>query len=147
MFRCRATGRPFVVRIPADANLLASRWRQTARVRCPHCGDHHAVTVSEAFIEQALELPPPGTAGASSQRPVQGSTGTGGGRNEPRVKGEGVTVHRERERELPTTISGAQAQDDIAPMTVVDAQQQPAQAMTGRRTKPVSRGKAAPPRS
>jgi hypothetical protein len=54
LFICPKTNQQAPTGIETDAQSLGVSWRWTLKVHCPHCGEMHKISVSEAYIEGAL---------------------------------------------------------------------------------------------
>jgi hypothetical protein len=54
LFTCPTTHRRAPTRIETDPNSLAAAWKKTLKVKCPHCGEVHRISVREAYITFAV---------------------------------------------------------------------------------------------
>jgi transcription elongation factor Elf1 len=54
-FTCPKTNRQASSGIQTDAQSLRAAWRATLTVHCPHCGKMHEISVSETYINAALQ--------------------------------------------------------------------------------------------
>jgi hypothetical protein len=54
-FTCPTTRRQSLTRVETDTASLATAWKKTLRVECPHCGEVHRVSVREAYIASAIQ--------------------------------------------------------------------------------------------
>jgi predicted RNA-binding Zn-ribbon protein involved in translation (DUF1610 family) len=57
-FTCPNTGRQSLTRVETDTASLATAWKKTLRIECPHCGEVHRVAVREAYIASAFKMAP-----------------------------------------------------------------------------------------
>jgi hypothetical protein len=55
LFTCPTTHRRAPTRIETDPNSLAAAWKKTLKVKCPHCGEVHRISVREAYITFAVQ--------------------------------------------------------------------------------------------
>jgi hypothetical protein len=51
---CPETGKVFSTGVHTDALTLAKVWFEVIDVRCPHCGEKHAVKIREAYIDAVI---------------------------------------------------------------------------------------------
>jgi hypothetical protein len=62
-FTCPKTKHRVSTGIEMDMQSLKATWRKKMKVRCPHCGEKHKISVCETYLEQALfDAAPPPTA-------------------------------------------------------------------------------------
>ena len=54
-FTCPTTRRQSLTRVETDTASLATAWKKTLRVECPHCGEVHRVSVREAYIASVIQ--------------------------------------------------------------------------------------------
>ena len=54
-FTCPNTGRQSLTRVETDTASLATAWKKTLKIECPHCGEVHRVAVREAYIASAIQ--------------------------------------------------------------------------------------------
>jgi len=55
LFTCPTTHRRAPTRVETDPKSLAAAWKKILRVKCPHCGEVHAISVREAYIKFAVQ--------------------------------------------------------------------------------------------
>ena len=55
LFTCPTTHRRAPTRIETDPNSLAAAWKKTLKVKCPHCGEVHRISVREAYVKFAIQ--------------------------------------------------------------------------------------------
>jgi hypothetical protein len=55
LFTCPRTGRQVPTGIETDPQSLRAAWKRTLRLGCPHCGETHELSVSEAYLDSALK--------------------------------------------------------------------------------------------
>jgi hypothetical protein len=55
LFMCPTTKRRSPTRIETDAKSLATAWRKTLKIQCPHCRKVHQVSVRDAYIAFAVQ--------------------------------------------------------------------------------------------
>ena len=53
-FTCPNTRHQADTGIMTDAESLRDTWSMTLNVNCPHCGEMHAVSVRETYIDDAI---------------------------------------------------------------------------------------------
>ena len=53
-FTCPKTRQQADTGIMTDAESLRDTWSMTLNVNCPHCGEMHAVSVRETYIDDAI---------------------------------------------------------------------------------------------
>ena len=54
LFVCPKTNKRVPTGIEAHVQNLQALWKETLRVKCPHCGEMHEISVREAYINGAL---------------------------------------------------------------------------------------------
>jgi hypothetical protein len=54
-FTCPATNQQVPTGIETDAQSLATFWKATLSVKCPHCVGMHEIPVRETYINNVLE--------------------------------------------------------------------------------------------
>jgi len=54
-FTCPNTQRQSLTRVETDTASLATAWKKTLRIECPHRGEVHRVAVREAYIASAIQ--------------------------------------------------------------------------------------------
>jgi hypothetical protein len=55
LFICPKTNQQAPTGIETDVQSLSASWRTTLKVGCPHCGDVHEISVSETYLNGALQ--------------------------------------------------------------------------------------------
>jgi hypothetical protein len=55
LFTCPATRNKASTGIETDAESLRKCWQTTLKVRCPHCGKDHKISVRKTYIDMALD--------------------------------------------------------------------------------------------
>ena len=53
-FTCPATGEELQFELPADEPARKALWNHAFEVECPVCGDFHAVSYREAYVNGAM---------------------------------------------------------------------------------------------
>ena len=51
---CPQTGARVPFNIKTDAKSVARDWNQSIQIRCPHCGDSHAIKYKEVYMDKAI---------------------------------------------------------------------------------------------
>jgi hypothetical protein len=51
---CPETGNAFYFEVKSDAKSVASSWRKSLQVACPHCRDFHTFQFRNVYMEGAL---------------------------------------------------------------------------------------------
>ena len=51
---CPDTGRPVSFALKDDATSISRNWKTSLAVKCPHCGDTHAVAFKEVYVDGVL---------------------------------------------------------------------------------------------
>jgi hypothetical protein len=54
-FTCPTTRQQAPVGIETDVQSLQAAWKTTLKVKCPHCGEVHEISVRETYINSALQ--------------------------------------------------------------------------------------------
>jgi hypothetical protein len=54
LFTCPTTHRKLSTGVETDAKSLRKRWQSTLKVRCPHCGTVHKISVRKTYVDMAL---------------------------------------------------------------------------------------------
>ncbi len=54
-FTCPATHQQAPTGIETDVQSLRAAWKATLKVKCPHCGEVHEISVRETYINGALK--------------------------------------------------------------------------------------------
>jgi hypothetical protein len=54
-FTCPTTHRRAPTGIETDVQSLQAAWKATLKVKCPHCGEVHEISVRETYINCALQ--------------------------------------------------------------------------------------------
>jgi hypothetical protein len=54
LFTCPRTNHRAPTGIETDVQSLSASWRATLKVKCPHCGEVHEISVREMYINGAL---------------------------------------------------------------------------------------------
>jgi hypothetical protein len=55
LFTCPTTHRQASTGIETDVQSLQATWKATLKVKCPHCGGVHEVSVRDTYIDGALQ--------------------------------------------------------------------------------------------
>jgi hypothetical protein len=55
LFTCPKTHQQASTGIGTDVESLRGAWSRTLKVKCPHCGEEHKISVRETFINSALD--------------------------------------------------------------------------------------------
>ena len=55
LFACPKTHQNVSTGVETNVQSLSASWKATLRVKCPHCGEEHEITVREAYINGALD--------------------------------------------------------------------------------------------
>jgi hypothetical protein len=53
-FACPKTNRHVSTGVETDVQGLSAFWKETLKVKCPHCGEVHEISVRETYINGAL---------------------------------------------------------------------------------------------
>jgi hypothetical protein len=53
-FTCPTTHRHVPTGIETDVQSLQAAWKATLKVKCPHCGEVHEISVRETYINGAM---------------------------------------------------------------------------------------------
>ena len=51
---CPDTGGPVSFEVKDDATSVSRNWKTSLAVKCPHCGDTHAVAFKEVYVDSVL---------------------------------------------------------------------------------------------
>jgi hypothetical protein len=51
---CPDTGRPVSFEFKDDATSVSRNWKTSLAVKCPHCGNIHAVAFKEIYVDGVL---------------------------------------------------------------------------------------------
>jgi hypothetical protein len=54
-FTCPTTHQQAPTGIETDVQSLQAAWKATLKIKCPHCGEMHEISVRETYINGALE--------------------------------------------------------------------------------------------
>jgi hypothetical protein len=54
LFTCPKTSRQAPTGIETDVQSLSASWKVMLKVKCPHCGEVHEISVRETYINGAL---------------------------------------------------------------------------------------------
>jgi hypothetical protein len=54
LFACPKTNRQVATGVETDVQGLSASWKETLKVKCPHCGEVHEISVRDAYINGAL---------------------------------------------------------------------------------------------
>jgi len=54
LFACPKTNQNVPTGVKTDAQSLSASWKTTLKVKCPHCGEEHEISVRETYIKGAL---------------------------------------------------------------------------------------------
>jgi hypothetical protein len=54
-FTCPTTRRNAPAGIETDVQSLQTSWNKTLKVKCPHCGEVHQISVRETYLNSALD--------------------------------------------------------------------------------------------
>jgi hypothetical protein len=54
LFVCPKTNKRVPTGIEADVQNLKALWKETLKVKCPHCSEMHEISVRETYINGAL---------------------------------------------------------------------------------------------
>jgi hypothetical protein len=55
LFTCPITHHRAPTGIETDVQSLQATWKATLKVKCPHCGGMHEVSVRDTYIDAALQ--------------------------------------------------------------------------------------------
>jgi phage FluMu protein Com len=55
LFTCPTTHHRAPTGIETDVLSLQAAWKATLKVKCPHCGEVHAISVRDTYIDGALQ--------------------------------------------------------------------------------------------
>lgn len=55
LFTCPITHHRVPTGIETDVQSLQATWKATLKVKCPHCGGMHEVSVRDTYIDGALQ--------------------------------------------------------------------------------------------
>ena len=55
LFTCPITHHQASTGIETDVQSLQAAWKATLKVKCPHCGEMHEISVRETYIDCALQ--------------------------------------------------------------------------------------------
>ena len=53
-FACPKTNQHVSTGVETDVQGLSASWKETLKVKCPHCGEEHAISVHETYINGTL---------------------------------------------------------------------------------------------
>jgi hypothetical protein len=53
-FACPKTNQQVATGVETDVQGLSASWKETLKVKCPHCGEVHEISVRDAYINSAL---------------------------------------------------------------------------------------------
>jgi hypothetical protein len=65
LFTCPTTHQQAPTGIETDVQSLHAAWKAMLKVKCPHCGKVHEISVRETYINGVLQDPTTGYAGPS----------------------------------------------------------------------------------
>jgi hypothetical protein len=54
LFACPKTYQNVSTGVETDARSLSASWKTTLKVKCPHCGEEHEISVRETYVQGAL---------------------------------------------------------------------------------------------
>ena len=54
LFACPKTYQNVSTGVETDVQSLSASWKSLLRVKCPHCGEEHEISVRETYINAAL---------------------------------------------------------------------------------------------
>jgi propanediol dehydratase small subunit len=55
LFICSETNQQAPTGIETDVQSLQAVWKETLKVKCPHCGEVHEISVRETYLKGALQ--------------------------------------------------------------------------------------------
>jgi phage FluMu protein Com len=55
LFICPKTNQRAPTGIETDLKSLSASWRATLKLNCPHCSEVHEISVSETYLNAALQ--------------------------------------------------------------------------------------------
>jgi hypothetical protein len=55
LFICPKTNQRAPTGIETDLKSLSASWRATLKLNCPHCNEVHEISVSETYLNAALQ--------------------------------------------------------------------------------------------
>jgi RNase P subunit RPR2 len=53
-FACPKTNQQVATGVEADVQGLSASWKETLKVKCPHCGEVHEISVRDTYINSTL---------------------------------------------------------------------------------------------
>ena len=57
IFTCPKTKERASVDIGTDAQNLRASWKSRFQVKCPYCGEDHEISVRDAYLDGAIDVP------------------------------------------------------------------------------------------
>jgi hypothetical protein len=57
IFTCPETKERASVDIGTDAQNLRAAWKSRFQVKCPYCGEDHEISVRDAYLDDAIDVP------------------------------------------------------------------------------------------
>jgi transcription elongation factor Elf1 len=57
IFTCPKTKERASVDIGTDAQNLRASWKSRFQVKCPYCGQDHEISVRDAYLDDAIDVP------------------------------------------------------------------------------------------
>ena len=54
-FACPTTHEQAPTGIETDVQSLQAAWKATLKIKCPHCGDMHEISIRETYINGVLQ--------------------------------------------------------------------------------------------